>query len=146
MTNTSGLNSRAGQEEGYYLVRAKVKAGEVYFFKPSYFTSLISTGRSGHVQVMRSHNHCVDPTLLLRSHTHTQTTLDSVSYSQQKLGISLSEGLEKTYKAKVERIAKQYRVKNRKFRGKLPFFVVPLNLLETLYRDVAHGKQSFLNF
>jgi hypothetical protein len=49
----------------------------------------------------------------------TNTTSNSVSYAQQQLGVSLSEGLKKAYdecKAKVERIAAQCRAKNRKFR------------------------------
>lgn len=51
--------------------------------------------------------------------TTETTTLNSVSYAQYQLGISLSEGLKKAYdecKAKVERIAAQCRAKNRKFR------------------------------
>ena len=51
----------------------------------------------------------------------TKTSSNSVSYAQQQLGVSLSEGLKKAYnecKAKVERIAAQCRVKNRKFRYK----------------------------
>ena len=49
----------------------------------------------------------------------TKTTSNSVSYAQQQLGVSLSEGLKKAYnecKAKVERIAAQCKAKNRKFR------------------------------
>jgi hypothetical protein len=64
------------------------------------------------------HSHCADPTLLLPPIT-TKTTSNSVSYAQQQLGVSLSEGLKKAYdecKAKVERIAAQCRAKNRKFR------------------------------
>ena len=51
--------------------------------------------------------------------TTTTTKGTSVSYAQQQLGVSLSEGLKKAYdgcKAKVERIALQCRAKNRKFR------------------------------
>lgn len=61
----------------------------------------------------------------------TKTTANSVSYAQHQLGVSLSEGLKKAYnecKTKVERIAAQCRVKNRKFRYKHSFVLFPLSL------------------
>lgn len=81
-------------------------------------------GHNRHVQVMRpaqpmcrSNSRSPPPPI-----TTTKTTSNSVVYAQQQLGVSLSEGLEKAYsecKAKVERIAAQCRLKNRKFRYKL---------------------------
>ena len=71
-------------------------------------------GPNRHVQVMRPTHRSNSPPPIT-----TKTTSNSVSYAQQQLGVSLSEGLEKAYnecKAKVERIAAQCRVKNRKFR------------------------------
>lgn len=69
-----------------------------------------------HAQVVRpAQNRSISPPPPIT----TKTTSNSVSYAQQHLGVSLSEGLKKAYnecKAKVERIAAQCRVKNRKFR------------------------------
>ena len=79
-------------------------------------------GRNRHVQVMRPTRSNSPPPVT------TKTISNSVSYAQQQLGVSLSEGLEKAYnecKAKVERIAAQCRVKNRKFRYKHPFVLAP---------------------
>ena len=101
-------------------------------------------GHNRHVQVMRP------PQPMCRSNsrsppppiTTTKTTSNSVVYAQQQLGVSLSEGLEKAYsecKAKVERIAAQCRLKNRKFRYNLTFVLfffchtLALNLLKTFF-------------
>jgi hypothetical protein len=97
-------------------------------------------GRNRHVQVMRPcRSNSISPPPIA-----TKTTSNSVSYAQQQLGVSLSEGLDKAYnecKAKVERIAAQCRLKNRKFRYELTFVLffpcppcplntLPLNLLK----------------
>ena len=79
-----------------------------------------------HVQVGRPQRRSRSPPPIT-----TKTTSNTVSYAQQQLGISLSEGLKKAYnecKAKVERIAAQCRVKNRKFRYKDSFVLFPLSL------------------
>ena len=108
-----------------------------------------------HVQVMRP------PQPMCRSNsrsppppiTTTKTTSNSVVYAQQQLGVSLSEGLEKAYsecKAKVERIAAQCRLKNRKFRYNLTFVLfffchtLALNLLKTFlsHRDVEFDLEN----
>ena len=70
---------------------------------------------NGHARVVRPSTHTNSPQVPIT----TNTTSKSVSYAQQQLGVSLSEGLKQAYdecKAKVERIAAQCRAKNRKFR------------------------------
>jgi hypothetical protein len=74
-------------------------------------TSTVHRDRGGH--------HIVGGRPSPQQPTTTTTKSTSVSYAQQQLGVSLSEGLKKAYdgcKAKVERIALQCRAKNRKFR------------------------------
>ena len=76
--------------------------------------------------LQRSNNNNDDP-MRTSTTTTTKTTLDGgVSYAQQHLGISLSDGLKKAYdecKSKVERIAGQCRAKNRKFRYVQGFYI-----------------------
>ena len=110
-------------------------------------------GHNRHVQVMRP------PQPMCRSNsrsppppiTTTKTTSNSVVYAQQQLGVSLSEGLEKAYsecKAKVERIAAQCRLKNRKFRYKLLLCFFPYPWPNThctqlfLHRDVEFDLEN----
>lgn len=108
-----------------------------------------------HVQVMRptqplSRSNSPPPPI-----TTTKTTSNTVSYAQQQLGVSLSEGLNKAYnecKAKVERISAQCRAKNRKFRYKSFFFFsfcfsCPCTLhltysTETFYRDIEFDLEN----
>jgi hypothetical protein len=99
-----------------------------------------------HVQIGRPTQHMCRPNS--PPPITTKTTSNSVSYAQQQLGVSLSEGLKKAYnecKTKVERIAAQCRVKNRKFRYKHSFVFVlcVLCLAETFYnRDVEFDLEN----
>ena len=102
-------------------------------------------GRNRHVQVMRPTQplcRSISPPPPITTKTTANT---SVTYAQQQLGVSLSEGLEKAYdecKAKVERIAAQCRVKNRKFRYRRPLAVLAHNLPKTVDRDVEFDLEN----